>query len=120
MMRVLAALLALFVGLAGCQKSREGTRCVEGATECTSPTSALVCVHTVFKKTACRGAKGCAGECDESVAEAGEPCFTAKTPFACNVARDTLLACENGKFALSKRCACVVGANGAAACSDAH
>ena len=117
---VLAALAALVLVLCACQKSREGTRCVEGATECTSPNSALVCVHTVFRKTACRGAKGCGVDCDESIAEPGEPCFTAKSPFSCSVAKDALLACENGKFVLSKPCACSVDREGAATCLAAR
>ena len=117
---VLGTLAVLVLVLCACQKSREGTRCVEGATECTSPNSALVCVHTVFRKTPCRGAKGCAGNCDESIADVGEPCFTAKNPFACSVAKDALLACENGKFVLSKQCACSVDREGAATCLAAR
>jgi len=99
-----AALLAVIFG---CQKSREGTRCVEGDVQCIGPTEAYLCVHTVLRKTACRGANGCNGNgCDESIAAIGEPCFTSKTPFACNETRDELLACENGKFTLSQKCAC--------------
>ncbi len=111
--------------------AKEGDPCTtDGAKEtaCSSDMkSTLVCRDGRFAVgRACRGPKGCmptfdVPDCDQTLAEAGDPCLHVSGPTACSVDRKALLECKedpslvpskvsgawrgpNGRFAVVSEC----------------
>jgi hypothetical protein len=108
------ALVMLTFSLEGCpskgKTSSVGDDCVDGASTCKDPHTALVCHGGKQSAVSCKGHHGCrtvgdAAECDQSLAASGDACIeTADTSHACTVDHAEVLVCEGGKFRLSQHC----------------
>jgi hypothetical protein len=109
-------------GKAGCATIQETTSCDitgnrpgdpcakvdQGVAVCADDRSMLACHERKFESVPCRGPRGCevvAGQanCDQSVAEAGEPCKKAGAN-ACSVDKTRVLACREGSMVELYRC----------------
>lgn len=109
-------------GKGGCSTSKEATSCDisgnqpgdtcvredEGVAVCVGSDAMLACHGRKFETVACRGPRGCESfggraNCDQSVAEAGEPCSTPNAK-ACSVDKRRVLSCLDGRLSDQYEC----------------
>jgi hypothetical protein len=93
------------------ERRRAGGRCTLAEEKlvvgCATPATALQCVDLRLREVPCRGPVGCtgAGSCDQTVAEPGEPCRGDGTrESACSAGSMSTLVCQDGVFAVGRRC----------------
>ncbi len=124
-MRLALLFVLLLVDGIGCKKPPvEGASCKpseRGSIVCSSKASALQCRDAKWISIACRGSRGCVArvqqdpqgpaqiaDCDESVAVEGQPCLPpaddADREHACSLEKDRTLVCQDGRWALGRRC----------------
>jgi hypothetical protein len=81
---------------------------------CQDAHTALLCRDMRLETLACKGPRGCAGDCDRSLAEAGDPCISdpnastgnvdePRTEVACTRQGDTLV-CSEGRLIVARHC----------------
>jgi hypothetical protein len=111
-------------GQLGCVANAQGVKCDKGTSEsgdsCSaenegnascSPDKKQMLICKVGKMTLgshCRGQHGCRQQgtkidCDDSIAEVGDPCDDHSGP-ACQGDKKAVLKCKDGKMAVSKKC----------------
>lgn len=87
---------------------RVGTGCEKMDESCANASTGNLCRDDVLATVSCKGPKGCVDAlpddvaCDQSVAEARDPC--AGDVSACSPSQDTLLECKDGAFAKKSDC----------------
>ena len=109
-------------GKAGCSTLQESTACDisgnqpgdacsqadEGVAVCEGDQSMLACHRRKYETVPCRGPRGCEmlgaqANCDQSIAEAGEPCKKDKAK-ACSADQSQVLSCKDGRLAALYLC----------------
>lgn len=109
-------------GKAGCLTVQESTNCDisgnqpgdacaksgEGTAVCLADDAMLSCHARKFERVPCRGPRGCEmvsgqANCDQSVAEQGEPCKKENAK-ACSVDKAQVLSCRDGKMSAQYFC----------------
>ncbi len=109
--------------IAACRPTpRVGGEChVEDQSFCTARDRGLLCESGRWTEIACRGTAGCsrqgrADECDDTVAQEGDPCPRQEpADYACSADAARALVCKAGRFELWRNCRgtqkCVVAAD---------